>query len=108
MSVFGIPTASGTSTIPLTITDVYGNILIKTLVISVLEITTTALPDFTTGAAYSYQLAASGGSGSYVWSITSGSLPAGLTMNTAGLITGTPTGSTAETATFTVTDVACP
>ena len=34
----------------------------------------------------------SGGTGPYTWSVTNGSLPAGLTINpTTGAITGTPT-----------------
>jgi hypothetical protein len=36
-------------------------------------------------------LAASGGTGSYTWTRTSGSLPNGLAMNSSGVISGTPT-----------------
>jgi hypothetical protein len=44
------------------------------------------------GATFSYQVNATGGTPSYSWVLTQGSLPAGLTLNTAtGLITGTPT-----------------
>jgi hypothetical protein len=39
---------------------------------------------------YSFQLTANGG-GSQVWSLKSGSLPAGLALNSNGLVTGTPT-----------------
>jgi putative Ig domain-containing protein len=39
---------------------------------------------------YSFQLSADGG-GSQVWSIKSGSLPAGMALNSSGLISGTPT-----------------
>ena len=49
--------------------------------------------------AYSKQLEATGG-GTLVWSITSGSLPAGLSLSQNGLISGTPTESGAKT--FTV------
>ncbi|WP_433052726.1 VWD domain-containing protein [Dactylosporangium sp. CS-033363] len=52
-------------------------------------VTTTALPDAQVGVAYSYQLAASGGSTPYVW--TGAGLPAGLRVDEHGLITGTPT-----------------
>ncbi len=48
---------------------------------------------------YQQTLAASGGSGGNIWSVTVGALPAGLTLSSAGGITGTPT--TAGTATFT-------
>ena len=69
-----------------------------------LTITTTSpLPDGVVGAAYSQQLATSGGGGQRTWSIVSGfgNLPAGLTLNTSsGVISGTPT--TAGTASFRV------
>ena len=55
-----------------------------------LEITTTQLPDASSNAAYSAQLAASGGTAPYVWSV-SGTLPAKLTMSARGILSGTPT-----------------
>ncbi len=59
-----------------------------------LSITTTTLPDAQAGAAYSAQLAAEGGLLPYIWSITSGQLPDGLTLEPAtGVISGTPTSS---------------
>lgn len=69
---------------------------------SALAITTTTLPSGSIGTAYSTTLAASGGVTPYSWSVTSGSLPAGLSLNqTSGVISGTPT--TVETSTFTIT-----
>jgi Putative Ig domain len=51
-----------------------------------------ALPTATVGQAYSYQLTENGGVPPFTWSITSGSLPAGLTLNqNTGLVSGTPT-----------------
>ncbi|MGA1075328.1 MAG: Ig domain-containing protein, partial [Ilumatobacteraceae bacterium] len=64
-----------------------------------LAVTTSSLAGGTTGTAYSASLAASGGTTPYTWSITTGSLPAGLTL-TGSTISGTPT--TAGTSTFTV------
>jgi hypothetical protein len=55
-----------------------------------LEITTTQLPDATSNSVYSAQLAASGGTTPYIWS-ASGTLPAGITMSSTGVISGTPT-----------------
>ena len=46
-----------------------------------LQITTTSLPDATAGQPYSATLAATGGTPPYKWKVTSGSLPAGLTLN---------------------------
>lgn len=66
-----------------------------------LTITTISLPDGVVGESYSATLEAAGGQGSQTWSITSGSLPAGLSLNESnGKITGTPT--TEEEAAFTV------
>src|SRR3989304_5033155 len=58
-----------------------------------LVITTTSLPDGVVGQGYNQSLTASGGVAPLTWSVTSGSLPAGLTLNaTAGAILGTPIG----------------
>ncbi len=55
-------------------------------------ITTSSLPDGFVNLAYSATLTASGGITPYTWSLASGSLSAGLTLNTnTGVITGTPT-----------------
>jgi FtsP/CotA-like multicopper oxidase with cupredoxin domain len=58
-----------------------------------LTITTTSLPNGQLGVAYSQTLAASGGPTPYTWSLSAGALPGGLTLSTAGLISGTPTNS---------------
>ena len=50
--------------------------------------TTSPLPSATVGIPYSLQLQAMGGFGALTWSITSGSLPNGLGMDGAGLISG--------------------
>jgi hypothetical protein len=61
-----------------------------------------ALPAATVGAAYSQQFTPSE-SGTFTWTISSGSLPAGLSLNPGtGVLSGTPTGS-AGNFTFTVT-----
>lgn len=71
-----------------------------------LAITTTALPNGTIGVAYNQTLVASGGVPGYVWSLNTGSnpLPAGLTLNPAGVISGTPTADGTTTSTIKVTD----
>lgn len=57
------------------------------------SITTSTLADAPTGFAYSQKLTASGGTGTYTWSVVSVvTLPDGLNLNLdSGLITGTPT-----------------
>jgi hypothetical protein len=62
-------------------------------------VTTTSLPNGTVGTAYSQTLTAAGAT-PITWSIDTGSLPGGLTLSNAGVISGTPT--TANTFTFTV------
>ncbi|QNP49845.1 Ig domain-containing protein [Diaphorobacter aerolatus] len=54
-----------------------------------LTIATTTIPDATLAAPYSLVLEATGGNAPYTWSVT-GALPPGLTLNSAGLITGVP------------------
>jgi len=57
-----------------------------------LRITTTSLPSGVFGTPYSAMLTAAGGVYPYTWTITAGSLPAGLSLNgSTGAITGTPT-----------------
>jgi len=57
-----------------------------------LSITTSALLGATRGIAYSQQIVATGGTVPYTWSLVSGSLPPGLTLNSSsGVISGTPT-----------------
>jgi len=66
-----------------------------------LAITTSSLANGTQGQPYSATLQASGGAGSDTWSIVSGALPDGLSLNpTTGVISGIP--ATVQTTTFTV------
>jgi hypothetical protein len=59
----------------------------------------------TIGSAYSQALTASGGTPAYTWSITSGSLPSGLTIAaTTGTISGTPASTGVSTFTAAVSD----
>lgn len=61
-----------------------------------LQVTSTKLPNATTGQSFSTILAATGGSGTgYTWSLSSGSLPAGFALSPAGVLSST--GSPAAT-----------
>jgi hypothetical protein len=56
------------------------------------SVATTSLSDGQVNAAYSQTLSASGGSGTYTWSMISGFLPDGLSLSSStGAISGTPT-----------------
>jgi hypothetical protein len=59
------------------------------------------LADGTVGTAYTGTVAATGGTGPYTYAVTSGALPAGLSLSSGGAVTGTPT--TAATSAFTIT-----
>ncbi len=65
-------------------------------------ITTKSLPAATIGAAYSATLAAAGGVPPYRWEISRGVLPAGLTLSTDGILSGTPTATGSYTVEFRV------
>ena len=69
-----------------------------------LEITTPSpLPMGTKNISYPVKnLVATGGVPDYTWIITDGTLPPGLTLSDAGIISGTPTQSQSEPFTFTV------
>jgi phosphodiesterase/alkaline phosphatase D-like protein len=74
---------------------------ISVMTLGSLSITTASpLPNGTAGTAYSQSLAATGGTAPYTWSVTSGALPVGYTLSSAGVISGTA--NTANPYNFTV------
>jgi len=107
-AITGTPTASGTSNFTARVTDNVGATATKALsivVVSTLTITTSSLPATTVGVAYNQTLTASGGTTPYTWAISSGSLPAGLSLvASTGAITGTPTAAGTSNFTSRVTD----
>jgi uncharacterized protein YhjY with autotransporter beta-barrel domain len=64
----------------------------------------TSLPSGVQGSAYAETITASGGTASYAYAITSGALPAGLSLSAGGVITGTPTVNGSFPLTVTATD----
>ncbi len=92
----GTPTANGFSTFTVSATDANAQLATQTASIYVAPRPVLAYPptlqNADTGAAYSYPLAVNPGTGPYVWSVSVGSLPDGLTLDPAtGVISGTPT-----------------
>jgi hypothetical protein len=76
--------------------------LVRTCPLMVVCPAVSILPVGTVGSAYSLPISALGGSGGFVFAVSSGSAPAGLTLNAStGLLSGTPT--TVQTRTFAVT-----
>ncbi len=58
---------------------------------SVITIGPATLPAATVGVPYSHRLTATGDSGTFLFSVASGALPAGLSLSPNGVISGTPT-----------------
>jgi probable HAF family extracellular repeat protein len=91
----GIPTTAGTFPLTLTGTDSVGQTASYSLTISVgsLSMTPAALlPNGMVGTSYSTQLNPAGGTPPYTFSLVTGSdMPAGLSLSSSGLISGTPT-----------------
>lgn len=107
-TISGTPTATGTFNFTAQVKDSVGTTASQAYTVSIaspLTITTTSIPDATVGVAYTFTLQASGGTAPYTWSISSGTLPAGLTLNSStGVISGTPTTAGSSTITFKITD----
>ncbi len=111
-AITGTPTGPQVGTISFTVTVTDSENPVKTasanlsIAISapLLSVTTSSLPGGTLGSSYSQTLAATGGITPYMWSVTTGALPAGLTLNAStGVISGTPTGTLTGPINFTVT-----
>lgn len=66
-----------------------GNLTFTIRSVTPLSFLTTLLPDAAHDKAYSYELKASGGITPYTWSVSSGSLPGGLSLSSEGKISGT-------------------
>lgn len=58
---------------------------------SSIAISPASLPPMTAGTPFSQTLSSTGGVGPYTYSLSSGSLPTGLTLSSTGVISGTPT-----------------
>ena len=107
-NISGTPTAAGTFTIQVAVSDsqqgsASGSFTIK-INPAALVITTTSLPAGTVGTAYTATtLAATGGTPPYTWSVASGALPSGLSIS-SGVISGTPAAAGSFTFQVTVTD----
>ncbi|ATQ44118.1 putative Ig domain-containing protein [Caulobacter mirabilis] len=63
-----------------------------------------ALPGGLRTVAYSQTISASGGTAPYSFTVATGTLPAGLTLTTAGVLAGTPTTAGSNSFTVTATD----
>jgi uncharacterized repeat protein (TIGR01451 family) len=103
----GTPTAAGASTFMVVVTDVNGATASQSTTVTVVGdpvLGTLSLPGGAVGAAYSYTPSATGGTAPYTWS-TTGTLPAGLTINSmTGVLSGVPTAAGTSNFSVVVTD----
>lgn len=67
-------------------------------------ISPSVVPNASVGVPFSQQLTASGGTGAVTFTVQPGTLPAGFTLTTAGLLGGTPTGPEVQTFVIVATD----
>jgi hypothetical protein len=108
VTISGTPTSQGTFNFTVKVTDSLGQSDTRALSITInvpppLNITTTSpLPGGSIGQTYSQTVRATGGTGARTWSISAGTLPAGLNLDAAtGTIAGKPI-LPAGTSSFTV------
>jgi large repetitive protein len=95
MDAAGVVTALAAGTVRLTATS-EGKFGSATVVVlsdpDPITVGTENLPEAIEGRGYAHQLEAVGGSGEHSWVLAAGSLPSGLTLSPAGIISGTPVG----------------
>ncbi|MCB0183003.1 MAG: putative Ig domain-containing protein, partial [Caldilineaceae bacterium] len=111
-AISGTPTATGNATITATYEGPGGEQCQGSTTLAVtaapcpaITVSPASLPNGTVGTPYSSSVSASGGTAPYTFAVTSGALPAGLSLNgSTGAITGTPTSTTAANFTISVTD----
>ena len=68
------------------------------------SIATNTLPNGKVGTAYSKTMAANSGTAPYTWTIIAGALPAGVSLSSSGVISGTPTTAGTASVTLQATD----
>ncbi len=115
-AITGTPTGAGVSTFTVKVTDSEGSPQTATKQLSItinpavpLSISTTSLPSGTVGTQYSAPITAIGGVYPYTWSVISGTLPSGLSLNsTTGAIGGMPVLAGNSSFTVQVTDSETP
>ena len=102
------PTAAGTSSFTVKVTDANGQAATEATSLTVVSGPALAFappPPGEAGVAYSDPLTVTGGTGPFAWSVSAGSLPPGLTLSPpTGVLSGTPSAAGSYSFTVKVTD----
>jgi len=106
----GTPTTAGSYSFSVNVIDANNGIAttsITLVVAGTLTLGFPAPPSGMAGTAYTDTLTAAGGTTPYTWSVSAGTLPAGITLNAStGVLSGTPTLAGTSSFTIKVTDAA--
>ncbi|WP_124983141.1 putative Ig domain-containing protein [Ralstonia solanacearum] len=104
----GTPTAAGTFSFTVRGTDAnaYSGTRSYSLTVAAptIALSPTTLAGATVSTAYSQSVTASGGTAPYTYAVTSGALPTGLSLSSAGTLSGTPTAGGSFSVTISATD----
>jgi hypothetical protein len=92
----GTPTAAGTSSFSVKAQDQFGCSGTRALTLQIncptITVSPSSLTNATVGVAYTpVQFTQTGGNGTVTFAVSSGTLPAGMTLSASGLLSGTPT-----------------
>jgi YVTN family beta-propeller protein len=110
----GTPTSAGSFTFTVQVTDSSSPARTATSSFTInvslvtLAFTSNTMPAAGSGKPYSQPLPVTGGTQPYNATLTGGALPTGLSLSTAGILSGTPSGAGSFTFTATVTDSSTP
>lgn len=99
VTISGIPLVSGAFNLNVSATDsstgngpyTIGQAFVLNVDAPTISITPASLPNGAIAANYSQTISASGGIGAYYYTRTAGAIPNGLTLSSAGILSGTPT-----------------
>jgi hypothetical protein len=105
----GTPSSTGNVVLTLAVKDAAGNVATAQFALSItapilLIVSPASLPNAVVGTTYSQQFSATGGTGGYTWSITSGTLPGFNLDSSTGTLSAKPTTAGDYTLTVKVTD----
>ncbi len=95
--ITGTTTVTGSASVAITVTD--ANRVSSTSTLSLLvnpspvSVSTSSLPNAAVGIPYSQTVTAAGGAIPYTWTMPGGALPNGLSLSSAGIVSGNPTAS---------------